>query len=102
MRRMRYRNGIPASTRSALRERDRDQCQGCGGTPAQAHHKLFRSRGRGRSDIHDLENLVLLCVFCHQRTHAGDPDMARFRTASWQELGASEADPEFKQYRGES
>jgi len=52
-------------------ERDSRTCQDCGATPKppqrlNAHHLI--SRDRGGSD--ELENLVTLCVRCHQKRHA--------------------------------
>ena len=73
-------------------ERDGGACAHCFSRPAQIHHKKYRSRAKGDPEVNDEKNLVLLCADCHGRTHAGDMEMAKYRTASWQKVGESEAD----------
>jgi hypothetical protein len=54
----------------AVYRRANDRCEACGasGVKLEAHHRAPRERG-GRDA---LENLVALCVGCHQAAHA-DP-----------------------------
>jgi 5-methylcytosine-specific restriction endonuclease McrA len=54
------------------------------------HHIKYRSRGGSN----DRKNLVWLCRRCHNLTHSGHPDMARYRTHRWQDEGQTEADAE--------
>lgn len=59
-------------------ERDGHACQRCGSTFAVApHHRLPRSSSHlaadfGFDSIHDLRNLITLCVQCHTWVHSGD------------------------------
>ena len=52
--------------RSFVKKRDGGKCRACGKRGDHVHHVRYRSRG-GK---HDLMNLVLLCVRCHQDVHA--------------------------------
>ena len=84
---------IPRSTVKKIYELRGGLCEACGTSEElQIHHKLYRSRGRGRKDINAIENLALLCYTDHNKTHSGDKSMARFRTRSWQKMGESEVD----------
>lgn len=47
-------------------ERDRGRCRVCGLAAAHHHHIRYRSQG-GK---HVPENIVSVCVFCHERIHA--------------------------------
>lgn len=59
---------IPASSRSAVHERDRGHCRGCGQTAwrPELHHIVFRSQARNH---HEPSNLVTLCYGCHRLAH---------------------------------
>lgn len=51
--------------RARVLERDRFKCRGCGKSPDEIHHIIFRSQG-GKDTM---ENLVALCRSCHEQAH---------------------------------
>jgi len=77
------------------------RCAGCNkrcGNPKQMyqiHHKKKKS-ALTKSDIEKhgtaggARNGVGLCQACHDKTHAGHPDFAKFRTPRWAEIGTTE------------
>ncbi len=73
-------------------ERCGNQCEFCFTFGVQIHHVKYRSRAPRDPLLHEPINLAGLCQECHDRTHDGDPALARFRTHSWQEIGKTEAD----------
>ena len=64
--RRRLESAAYAELRNQVLERDRWRCQDCGTADnLQIHHLKFRSRLG-----HDcFENLITLCVCCHERLH---------------------------------
>jgi 5-methylcytosine-specific restriction endonuclease McrA len=86
---------IPPEIRASLLERCGNQCEHCFTFGAEPHHKKYRSRCGPGDDVHNPINIAMLCRNCHNRTHDEDPEYACYRTASWQPIGRSEADPEF-------
>ena len=58
---------IKPQTYTKVFERDNGQCVLCGrGDSLQCHHHVYRSRlGKGTED-----NLVMLCVGCHELAHS--------------------------------
>lgn len=52
--------------RASVIERDKSQCQVCGGVATQLHHVLYKSYGG--ADIS--QNLICLCNKCHRTVHA--------------------------------
>ena len=83
----RKRDALTVETAERVIERDGGACVHCFSRPAHIHHRGYRSRFRGHPELNSEKNLVLLCPLHHAQTHAGDPEMARYRTASWQKLG---------------
>ena len=54
------------SLRQQVLRRDGWRCQSCGTmSNLEIHHKLFRSQSGEDSE----ENLITLCVCCHERMH---------------------------------
>lgn len=88
----RKRDALDPEVAERVIERDGNACVHCFTTPAHIHHKKYRSRAKGDPMVNDERNLVMLCIDCHTRTHKEDPVMAKYRTASWQNVGESEAD----------
>ncbi|WP_136043328.1 HNH endonuclease [Microbacterium sp. K22] len=68
-------SAIPAKVRTAVHERAKGRCEGCGRiAPLELHHRKYRSRG-GK---HTASNLVALCGWgnhtgCHGRAHGPNP-----------------------------
>ena len=66
---------IPPQQREKARKRDNHTCQLCprkgpeagGITPLQVHHKTYEPDD---CDLHDLDNLITLCVHCHGWHHS--------------------------------
>ena len=69
------RDEIPPTQREKAKERDNYTCQFCdqkgpqagGITPLQVHHKSYNPDS---CNLHDLENLITLCVHCHHWQHS--------------------------------
>lgn len=66
---------IPFAVRKVVDERDGRHCRCCGvyaGTARQHHHVVFGGdvRGMGGQRVHDPEEIVSLCLACHERVHA--------------------------------
>lgn len=83
------RNPMPAGRRLEVFERDGSECRNCEYEVSwnsgkhysgHAHHIIFKSQG----GTHDMENLILLCMICHDMIHArqlfilGNADTAEF------------------------
>lgn len=69
-----HRQDIPQSVRAFVLERDNEQCQLCGTGGENRlglHHLIYRSHG----GAHTPENLVVLCLRCHEDVHAGRKDI---------------------------
>ncbi len=63
--------GIPPEIRQAVKERDRKRCRRCGNKNGiQLHHVQYLSQG-GKDEI---ENILVLCLLCHQGVHANSLD----------------------------
>lgn len=65
---------IPADVRQAVLDRDNAQCVLCGTggeNRLQLHHVVYRSQG----GAHRPENLVVVCMTCHESIHRGDTDV---------------------------
>jgi len=48
------------------------ECQACGATSSikyETHHIIFRSEKPGHPHLHDKQNLVVLCIGCHNHWH---------------------------------
>lgn len=58
--------GIPTALRLEIRNRDRNVCRWCQQPGRQVHHIHYRSEG----GPDEPENLILLCVDCHERAHS--------------------------------
>jgi 5-methylcytosine-specific restriction endonuclease McrA len=85
-------DGVSPEVAERVLTRAHGACEHCYANGGQIHHKKYRSRGRGDPELHTEANLAVLCPECHKRTHDGDLRFKRFRTASWQKVGQSEAD----------
>ncbi len=61
--------------RAAVLIRDKETCQICYVTRVQmhVHHRIYRKRGREK-----FEDLMTVCVTCHGRAHATNPDYQDF------------------------
>jgi len=81
---------IPDKVLKEVYERQRGRCAFCNCVQLDTapHHVKYRSRGGSN----EAKNLKWLCRPCHNRAHKGDPELARFRTYTWQEEGQTEAD----------
>lgn len=65
---------LPESVRLFVLDRDNYQCQVCGlrGDDLHVHHIHYRSRAYTYAgDIHDSNNLAVLCAGCHDALHRG-------------------------------
>ena len=60
--------GISNKNREALKSLFKGKCGLCGKKGQQIHHIIYRSEDR--SEIDDLDNLILLCVECHAKVHS--------------------------------
>ena len=69
----RKRDGIYATRRVEVWEREAGLCQCCRRRVMECVHHIA---GRGGPDPHRLENLAGLCDACHRRVHA-EPEWAR-------------------------
>ncbi|MBG9944654.1 HNH endonuclease [Brevibacillus formosus] len=69
---------IKPQTYSKVFERDNGQCILCGrGDSLQCHHSTYRSQGgKGTED-----NLVMLCVSCHELAHSSK--VVRYRIGEY-------------------
>lgn len=56
---------IPSAVRTAVKERQNDQCARCGSAGAQHHHRMRRREGG-----HGKANIVYLCATDHRWVHA--------------------------------
>ena len=54
------------AAKKAVTARDKGLCRCCGKPGVHVHHLIYRSHGGTKS----IDNLVLLCVACHQDIHA--------------------------------
>jgi 5-methylcytosine-specific restriction endonuclease McrA len=59
--------GVSTAKRRYIRQRDGEQCRYCGTSATlHVHHVRYRSEGGG----HEEENLLTLCLRCHDRVHS--------------------------------
>lgn len=68
-------NDIPPAARAAVDERDGYRCRGCGrwlGEGRYIHHIFYGGDavGMGGRRKHVLDNLVTVCMACHERFHS--------------------------------
>lgn len=56
---------IPTAVRTAVKERQNNQCARCGSAGAQHHHRMRRREGG-----HGKANIVYLCATDHRWVHA--------------------------------
>lgn len=62
------RETVKPDTYNAVLERDKGQCQLCRTNQRlQAHHIVYRSEDK--SKINDINNLIMLCLECHNLVH---------------------------------
>ena len=48
-----------------------EHCQQSGGFhKLHCHHLVFRSRKPNHPNLHHIDNLLILCDFCHQKFHS--------------------------------
>ena len=59
---------VTSSNRSKIREIYHYQCALCKKKGTQIHHIIYKSEDRSKID--DLDNLILLCSYCHKKVHA--------------------------------
>jgi 5-methylcytosine-specific restriction endonuclease McrA len=59
---------ISKTTREQAKEQYKGKCALCGKPGTQQHHIEYRSEDKTKID--DVDNLVLLCVECHQKVHS--------------------------------
>ena len=59
---------ISKTTREQVKEQYKGKCALCGKPGTQQHHIEYRSENKEKID--DADNLVLLCVECHQKVHS--------------------------------
>jgi 5-methylcytosine-specific restriction endonuclease McrA len=69
-------------------ERQDGRCANCYSVQLDTypHHRKYR----GRTGSDDPNNLVWLCRKCHNKAHAGDPEMDEFRTPAEAPEGVTE------------
>lgn len=53
--------------RNKIKELCHYQCALCGKKGTQIHHIIYKSEDRSKID--DLDNLILLCSYCHKKVH---------------------------------
>lgn len=71
---------IPAAVRQAVLDRDNAQCVLCGvggENRLQLHHLEYRSHG----GAHVAENLVVVCMTCHEQIHRKETDVLLLEVA---------------------
>ena len=60
-------NPIPKPVREQVSERDKETCQRCYAQGCHIHHIVHGGTGRRR--IHEIYNLITLCLECHTKAH---------------------------------
>lgn len=59
---------VTLTNRNKIKELCQYQCALCGHKGTQIHHIVYRSEDRSKID--DIDNLILLCVQCHNKIHS--------------------------------
>lgn len=59
---------VTLTNRNKIKELCRYQCVLCGKKGTQVHHITYRSEDSSKID--DLDNLILLCIECHNKVHS--------------------------------
>lgn len=59
---------VSSKTRAIVKKRDKGLCQLCGNKAVQLHHIVYRSEDR--SLIDEPNNLISLCLKCHNLVHS--------------------------------
>lgn len=58
---------ISQTNREKIKELYNGKCALCGRRGKQVHHIIYRSEDKTKID--DLDNLIYLCIKCHNRVH---------------------------------
>ena len=81
---------IPKKIRDKVWERSRGICEakleGCWRSGTDIHHIKYRSR----MGTNGLENLIVLCTFCHRAIHDHKEGTEKYRAHSWTKKGLDE------------
>ena len=72
---------ISKSNREEIKKLFKGKCGLCGKAGVHIHHIEYRNEDRSKID--DIENLILLCLECHQKVHSNkkywQPRLIRIR-----------------------